>query len=82
MRILVGLELVVTGGNDALDDFSCRFTSISSRTLEFKGVRSALDVIYGWHTCALSMYRLLTYSIMFLAVRGAHKGVVYLDVFH
>ena len=66
----------MVGGNDGLYDISFRFTSISSRTLEFMGVRSAIDVIYGWHTCALSMSRRLTYSIMFLAVRGEHKGVV------
>ena len=76
MRVLVGLEPVVVGGNDGLSDISCRFTSISSRTLEFMGVRSAIDVIDGWHTCALSRSRRLTCNIMFRAVREEHQGVV------
>ena len=66
----------VVGGKNGLHVISSRFTSMSSRTPELMGVRSAIGVIYGWQTFALSMCRLLTYSIMFLAARGEHKGVV------
>ena len=45
----------VVGGNNGLDDISFRFTSMSSRTPELMGVRSAIGVIYGWQTFALSI---------------------------
>ena len=72
----------VVGGKNGLHGISSRFTSMSSRTPELKGVPSAIGVIYGWQTFALSMCRRLTFSIMFLAARGERIGVVVHHVFY